>query len=236
MGDTHTTTSRTTPRATSQSAADGRPAQRLQKPSWKDGRLIAGVLLVILAMLAGALTLKQFDSSVEVLRAKRTLLPGDSVAASDLEVVKVRIDNGRKGYFGTGKKPTGTVLREVREGELVPTSAIGSAGEVNAKSIGLPVAGSQAAALVRGSVVDVWVARRTPGSTGTNDFQRPTKEVQRATVHRVPTSGSGLGVSSGGDQVYVLVPDAKVATIIESVNGGAKVTLIPAAGSPMKGN
>ena len=62
MGDTHTTTSRMTPRATSQSAADGRPAQRLQKPSWKDGRLIAGVLLVILAMLAGALTQAEFDA------------------------------------------------------------------------------------------------------------------------------------------------------------------------------
>ncbi len=215
---------------------DARAAQRLQKPSWKDGRLIAGVLLVILAMLLGALTLKQFDSSVGVLRAKRTLLPGDTVAAADFEVVKVRIDGGRKGYFSSAGKPTGTVLREVRAGELVPTSAVGSAAQVQAKSIGLPVSGAQAAALVRGSVVDVWVARRTPGSTGTNDFQQPTREVSRATVHRVPTGSGGLGVSSGGDQVYVLVPDAKVATIIESVNGGAKVTLVPVAGSPMKSN
>ncbi|REF30538.1 SAF domain-containing protein [Calidifontibacter indicus] len=216
--------------------ADARTAQRLQKPSWKDGRLIAGVLLVVVAMLLGAMTLKHFDSSVQVLRAKHTLLPGDTVSAADVEVVKVRLDGGRKGYFGPPGKPGGTVLREVRAGELVPTSAVGSAAEVKAKSIGVPVSGSQAAALVRGSVVDVWVARRTPGATGTNDFQQPTREVQRATVHRVPSAGSGLGVSTGGDQVYVLVPDVKVATLIESVNGGAKVTLVPAAGSPMKSN
>lgn len=215
---------------------ESRPAQRLQKPSWRDGRLIAGVLLVVAAMLAGALTIKHFDSSVEVLRAKRTLLPGDSVAASDLEAVKVRLDQGRAGYLSASGTPSGTVLREVRAGELVPASALGSAGQVRSKSVSVPVAASAATALVRGSVVDVWVARRTPGSTGTNDFERPTREVERATVHRVPDRGSGLGVSAGGDQVNVLVPDDKVASIIEAVNGGAKVTLVPTAGSPMKTN
>lgn len=214
--------------------ASDRSVRRMQKPSWRDGRLVLGVVLVLAAMLLGAMTLRHFDSSVEVLRAKRTLLPGDTVSATDLEVVKVRIDGGQKRYFASGQRPTGTVVREVRAGELVPTSAVGSAAQVRAKSVGLPVAASQASALVRGSVVDVWVARRTAGSTGTNDFEQPTREVVRATVHRVPASGSGLGVSSGGDQVHVLVPDDKVATIIAAVNGGAKVTLVPAAGSPMK--
>lgn len=215
---------------------EARTVRRMQKPSWRDGRLIVGVVLVLAAMLGGALTLQHFDSSVQVLRAKRTLLPGDSVSAGDLETVKVRIDGGRAGYFGPATMPKGTVLREVRAGELVPTSAVGSADQVRAKSIGLPVASSQASALARGSTVDVWVARRKPGSTGTNDFARPTREVERATVQRVPGTGSGLGVSAGGDQVFVLVPDSKVEAIIDAVNGGAKVTLVPAAGSVMKGN
>lgn len=213
-----------------------RAANRLRRPSWRDGRLVAGVVLVLVAMLAGALTIAHFDDSVQVVRAKHVLLPGDSVAGSDVEVVKMRLDAGQRAYFVGAARPTGTVLREVRAGELLPRSAVGSAGSVGARSIALPVGGSGAAALVRGSVVDVWVAGKTPGSTATDDYRPPTREVERALVQRVPGDRSGLSVGSGGDQVSVLVPENKVASLIAAMNGGSRITLVPAAGSPLKGN
>ncbi len=214
--------------------APGRVAARMSRPSWRDGRLVAGVVLVLAAMLAGALTISHFDDSVQVVRAKHALLPGDTVTADDIELVDVRLDAGRGAYFVGAARPGGTVLREVRAGEFVPRSAVGAASAVGERAIALPVSGSGAAALVRGSVVDVWVAARTPGSTATDDYRPPTREVERAMVQRVPGDRSGLSVSAGGDQVSVLVPDAKVAALIAAMNGGARITLVPAAGSPMK--
>ncbi|GAB3578670.1 hypothetical protein [Calidifontibacter terrae] len=213
-----------------------RVANRMRRPSWRDGRLVAGVIMVLVAMLAGALTLAHFDDSVQVVRAKHVLLPGDTVGVNDVEVVKVRLDTGRQAYFVGAARPGGTVLREVRAGELLPRSAVGSVASVGVRSIALPVGGSGAAALVRGSVVDVWIAAKTPGSTATDDFRPPSREVERAMVQRVPGDRSGLSVSAGGDQVSVLVPESKVASLIAAMNGGSRITLVPAAGSPMKGD
>lgn len=213
-----------------------RSAARMTRPSWRDGRLVAGVVLVLVAMLAGALTLAHFDDSVQVVRAKHVLLPGDTVGRDDVEVVDVRLDAGRSAYFVGAARPGGTVLREVRAGEFVPRSAVGTAAAVRSRTMSLPVGAAGAGALERGSVVDVWIARKTPGSTATDDYRSPTREVERAMVQRVPGERSGLSVSSGGDQVSVLVPEDKVASLIAAVNGGSRITLVPSAGSPMKGD
>ncbi|NHN54542.1 hypothetical protein G9U51_01950 [Calidifontibacter sp. DB0510] len=209
-----------------------RRAQRLTRPSWRDGRLVAGVLLLVLATLLGALTLRHFDSSVQVLQATRTLVPGEPVRSGDLKVVKVRLDSGGAAYLRAGRPLGGrTVVREIRAGELVPASALASNAQLTTKAVAVPVDPAQAAALVRGSVVDVWVARKTAGATGTTDFQNPTREVMRAMVARVPGSQSGLSVASGNGYVQVLVPDAKVAGLIAAMNSGGKITLVPVSGS-----
>lgn len=212
-----------------------RVARRMHPPSWRDGRLVTGVLLVVGAMFVGGLALSHFDDSVQVVRSKAALVPGDTVGKDDLEVVKVRLDSAQGQYFAGGELPTGTVLREVRPGELVPRSAIGAKAAGDLRTITLPATGNSSAVLVRGSVVDVWVADAAGEPGAARSYDPPRKVVSGATVQRVPEGRSGLSVSTGAEQVSLLVPQSEIEALITAVNNEAKVTLVPAAGTRLRG-
>lgn len=223
-----------------QSAAEELPkpaASRLQRPSWRDSRLVVGVLLVLVATIGGAAAMRHYDNSIEVLQASHPLVPGEHITASDVHSVKVRIDKSSSTYLrADGPLPKGQVLREVRSGELVPRSAVGKSNKVQVNAVALPVEAAQSANLVKGSVVDVWVSAKDQNKTGQESYAAPTRIIDRATVARVPSGGSGFSVSTDSGAVHVLVPDDKVASVLAAVNQGAKVNLVPAAGSPLKGD
>lgn len=221
-------------------AADELPkptAHRLQRPSWRDSRLVAGVLLVLIATIGGAAALRHYDNSIEVLQASRPLVPGQQVGSSDVHAVKVRIDAAVDTYLRADDPlPKGEVLREVRAGELVPRSAIGTSSQVPGKAVALPIEAAQSANLVKGSVVDVWVSRKAQSKIGQESYAAPTRLIDRAVVARVPSAGGGFSVASDSGAVHVLVPDDKVAEVLAAIHQGAKVDLVPAAGSPLKGD
>lgn len=212
-------------------------AHRLQRPSWRDSRLVAGVLLVLVATIGGAAAMRHYDNSIEVLQASHPLVPGQKVGSSDVHTVKVRIDRAAGTYLRADDPlPKGEVLREVRAGELVPRSAVGKSGKVPVKAVALPVEAAQSTNLVKGSVVDVWVSAKEQSKVGQESYAAPARIIDRAVVARVPSSGGGFSVASDSGAVHVLVPDGKVAEVLAAVNQGAKVDLVPAAGSPLKGD
>lgn len=212
-------------------------AHRLQRPSWRDSRLVVGVLLVLVATIGGAAALRHYDHSVEVLQASHPLVPGEQITASDVHAVKVRIDKAGGTYWrADAPMPKGEVLREVRGGELVPRSAVGKSDKVQVKAVALPVEATQSTNLIKGSVVDIWISAKQQSKVGQESYDAPTRIIDRAKVARVPSAGSGFSVASDSGAVHVLVPDDKVADVLAAVHQGAKVDLVPAAGSPLKGD
>ncbi|AKU16243.1 SAF domain-containing protein [Luteipulveratus mongoliensis] len=210
-------------------------AQRLQKPSWRDSRLVIGVLLIVLATVGGATVIQRFDNSVEVLQASRSLVPGQPITKDDVRTVRVRIDRAGSTYVSaTRALPTGRLVREVRPGELLPRSAIGSPAQVEVKAVSVRIDPSLAAALVPGSIVDVWVSAKRDVA-GAATYAKPTRMIERAVVSRVPADDGRFGIGSGQDAaVHVLVPKDRVAAVIGAVNTEAKVTLVPTADSPLR--
>lgn len=212
-------------------------AQRLQRPSWRDSRLVVGVLLIALATLGGASLVSHLDDSVEVLAATHSLVPGQPIAAGDVHPVKVHLDGASKTYYrSTRQLPAGQVLREVRSGELLPRSAVGTTAQVGVKAVAVHIDPALAQTLVAGSVVDVWVSTRTDAA-GQTRYSDPRLVLQRSIVSRVPRDTNGFGgISTGQDAtVHVLVPNEKVGSVIGAVNTEAKITLVPTAGSPLRG-
>lgn len=57
-------------------------------------------------------------------------------------------------------------LREVRARRAVPASAVGGKDAVNVQPVTVQVDSLSASALVVGSVVDMYVSERQPGTTG----------------------------------------------------------------------
>ena len=67
------------------------PAQRLHTAGWLNGRSALGVLLVMVAVLAGALFLQRAQRLLPVYEAARDLPSGVPLSDRDLAVVRVRL-------------------------------------------------------------------------------------------------------------------------------------------------
>lgn len=211
-------------------------AVRLHRPSWRDNRLIVGVLLVLLSMTVGAKAIAAADDTVPMYAAVASLVPGQPVTQSDVKLVEVQLGLEVRRYVAADHDiaPGTFALRDVRPGELLPTSALGTRTAIDLKPVSVPVDGGSAAQLSAGSVVDVWVNAKDPGSTA-EKYGKPVKTLQAAPVARTPdTTGGGLGAARGTTAVQVMVPESAVEALIAAIDQGAKITLVPVPGSPTR--
>ncbi len=211
-----------------------RPASRLRAPSWRDTRLLAGVLLVLACTVAGSLVVAHADDRVPMYAARAALIPGEMLSAGQLTRVDVQLGDDTSRYLGVAEALAGNgyVLREVRPGELVPRSALGTRDQITVQPLTIDVDATSASTLVRGSVVDVYVNAPKAGSTGSRDFAGPQLALHNVSVASRPGERSGFG-STGSDTVAisVMAPTDKVSSLIGNIDAGAKVTLVPAPGA-----
>jgi len=211
-------------------------AARLRKPSWRDSRLVVGLVLVLLSMAIGAKVIASADDTVPMYAAAAALVPGQPVTQKDVRRVDVQLDANEARYVAADHDIGANTfaLRDVRPGELLPRSALGTKADVSLKPVSVPVDGGAAARLTAGSIVDVWVNAKDR-SSGADKYGNPVKTLEGATVVRTPdTSGGGLGAASGTTAVQVMVPDASVQALIAAIDQGARITLVPVPGSPSR--
>ena len=208
------------------SEAPGSPkAARLGSPSWLDGRLVLGVLLVLVSVLVGAKVLSGADASQQVWVASHDLAPGTVLDDRDLINGRVRL-YGTSGSYVAGPKPVGYVVqRGITAGELLPVSALVDPRKaLSLREIALPIGSGHAPPdLAHGQQVDVYVtpddksARRVTAK-GVDGYA-PRLVLSGVTVERVTRSG-GLG-SSGQDQPVVLtVVPADVLALVQAMSQG----------------
>lgn len=212
-----------------------RDANRLRAPSWRDPRLVVGLLLVLGSVVAGARLVASFDHREPVYAAAVALAPGQIVRADQLSRVEVALGGQVERYLSAGTAlPDGSVaLREVRPGELIPRSAVGrSDGSV--QPVMVPVVPDAARMVSGGDLVDVWVNTRRPGaaSGGPDAYGTPVKMLSQAAVSRVPDPANGrLGAVGGTVGVLVMVPAEQVERVIAAVDQNARFTLVPSVGA-----
>ncbi len=84
-------------------------ASRLPAPGWLDGRLVLGVLLVLVSVVVGARVLSTADRSTLVWAAATDLTAGSQLAADDLAPVRVRLFESSARYLAAdGHRPWAT--------------------------------------------------------------------------------------------------------------------------------
>ena len=146
-------------------------ASRLSRPGWLDGRLLLGVLLVLVSVVAGARTLSAADRSILVWATTGDVALGSQLSASDLAPVRVRLyDNVDRYLDATSPPPVGYVVRRaLGAGELLPDDALVLPEDGAFRLVTVPVeAGHFPPDLADEQEVDVWVSppRPTGGSAG----------------------------------------------------------------------
>jgi Flp pilus assembly protein CpaB len=209
------------------------PATRASRPSWRDPRLAAGILLVFGSVLVGARVLAGADDTVAVLTAARPLAAGQALTADDLATVRLRFQDEAEAdrYLAgsTGAVEGSVLLRPVGEGELVPRAALGGTAE---GLVELPLSidpGRVPSSVRAGSVVDVWVA---DGSEGSEAGDRSSAE-KVLTAVPVLAASRGAGAVSGTRQVVVGVPgddEELLAEVVGRLGAEASVLVVARSG------
>jgi hypothetical protein len=208
-------------------------ARRLRPPSWRDRRLVVGVVLVLASVALGTLVVGRADDSRPVYAASRALLPGQPLTSGDLRVVRVRLGRPADRYLSAATSlPAGAVvIRGVQSGELVPMSALGTQQAITSRPVAVPVPSDTVDGLKAGALVDVWVARKSDDGRA---FDQPTALVRGAEIVSV-SRGSAVLASTTQTTVRVLVSDALVPQVLSAVDNDARIDVVPVPGSVPRG-
>jgi hypothetical protein len=214
-------------------------AKRLERPSWRDSRLVVGVILVLVAATLGSRLVASADDRLPYFVAAADLVAGEQVAADSFRRVDVALADVMGGAYVTAGAPAPegrVLLRDLRAGELVPASALGTAGDLDLQPVTVRADSVSTTGLAGGQRVDLYVTpkeaidgRSSDRSSGT-DGRRTTRLLEAVAVLEVRTSDGGFG-SAATTSVQLFVPSDQVLDVIEAVDSEAKLTLVPVVGT-----
>jgi hypothetical protein len=206
-------------------------AKRLQRPSWRDPRLLVGLVLVLLGTAVGARIVDSADDTTPMYAASTGIRPGDHLTSDNLRRVDVQLGDQASRYLSARSvvPDDSYAMRDIPEGELVPTSAVGSLGTVAVQPVTIEVDASSARGLPANAVVDVWVSPRDRQSTQER-YLDATLALQRVSVSPVAQDSGRFGAASSTMAVQIRVPRDKVAEVIAAVDQQSRFTLVPVPG------
>ncbi|MET1153132.1 SAF domain-containing protein [Arthrobacter sp.] len=203
--------------------AEKTAAPRLKRPSWRDPRLLVGLLLVLASVAGVSALVATADQTVGVLAAKSDIAVGQPVSAGDLVVVDVRLGEASARYLSADAGlPSGAVATAlIRGGELLPASVLGTADDLDRKPIGLNIDSPLPDGAGPGSRVDVWVSL----PDGRNGFDQPEMLLAAAEVSQLADATTAFG-SSGAERLHVLVGDDTLPALLHALANGARINVV----------
>jgi hypothetical protein len=168
--------------------------RRVSKPRWLDVRLVLGVLLVLAAVLVGALVVSSAKHTEKQVAVTHDLAAGSTLRSDDLAAVDVRLPDSAHVYLADPARAIGKVLNEpLAQGELLPAAALEPARPRT--TVDVPFAADSAPKLTRGQRIVVWLStERCPSVVLLPDV----------TVQDVHAADSGTFATVGTGQSVVL--------------------------------
>ncbi|RKS72582.1 hypothetical protein CLV35_2829 [Motilibacter peucedani] len=211
-------------------------AARLARPRWLDPRFAAGLLLVLVSVVAGSRVVAAADDTVAVWAAGRGLAVGAPLDRSALVVAHVQLDGREPGYLAASVDPAGLVAtRPLAAGELLAAAGVGKAQPRTVRAVSVDAEPSSASGLREGSVVDVYVvpddAQRSSDQASTAGSDGLAPVLRSVPVRRVGDDG-GRFSSSGTVSVTLDVPEGEVGGFLAAVpTGSVQLVEVPAGGA-----
>ena len=180
--------------------------QRIATPRWLDLRLVFGIVLVLGAVLLGAVVVARARHTDRELVVTRDLAAGTTLRASDLKAVDAQLPDTAHVYVRDRAKVVGKVLdRPLAKGELLPSAALGAAAARTTVSV--PFAADAAPKLSRGQRIVVWLSTKScPSAVLLDDV----------TVQDVRAADAGSFASGGAGQDVVFSVSPPLAERVNS--------------------
>lgn len=198
-------------------------AARLKRPSWKDPRLLVGILLV-LASVAGVISLVgSADRTTEVYAARDSIGVGEMLTVDNMVRAKVRLGDIEQRYIPVeGGLPEGVVaVQRIGKDQLVPRESLGTVDALNRKPVAVTVQEALPTQAVAGTRVDVWVA--LPDAK--NGFSEPKLLLPGAEIAEITSGSTALG-SSRSTVLMVLVSDSQMPGLLGAQANQAKISVV----------
>jgi hypothetical protein len=211
-------------------------AARLRRPSWRDARLLLGLLLVLTSVAVGARMMAAADQTTPVFAARRTLPPGTPLTSDAVSVARIRLTGTEAAYLDARQPlPAGRVLlRVIGPGEILPVSAVGSAGELTRRPVTVPLESAPPSGLVTGSLADVWASPRRRDAGSSAGFASPRRIATSVEVFHVARAGSTLSAARSAS-VQVLLDESELPLLLDALANGARTAVVPVPGSAPEG-
>ena len=138
-------------------AAEG---ARLKRPSWKDPRLLVGILLVLASVVGVVSLVGAADQTTEAYAAREPIAVGETLTVDKLHRVKVRLGEVEQHYLTpeAGLDAGLVAVQRIGKDQLLPRESVGQLDGLDRKPVAVTVEENLPAQAVAGSRVDVWVA------------------------------------------------------------------------------
>ena len=201
------------------------PATRLRRPSWRDPRLVVGLLLVAASVAAGSWVVTSAQAATPVWVARGVLTPGTSLSAELLVAADVRLGAEHLAVYLDATEPVPAdlvVLRTVAEGELVPLAALGTSGDLGLHPVPLTVA-DPGTTVTQGAVVDLWFVPEPDAAA-----PEPSPLASGLTVVEVAKPSGAF--AQGQTVVHVLVPSEELPGVLAATAAAGSVRVVPVLG------
>lgn len=212
---------------TPEAPGTGPPAQRLRRPSWRDPRLLTGVLMVALSISGVIALLTAQNQTTQVYAADRLLTVGDRLSPEDLRVVQVQIDELSGAYLPVADAlPEDTAfIALVEEGELIPRRALAEEDPQGRQALTIEVEHTLARGVEPGRLVDVWSA--DAGPLGAQEEVQVQQIAAGAQVSVITETSSSFGAQ---DRVTVelLVDPEELPALLGATSSASALSVVPA--------
>ncbi|MGJ9373965.1 hypothetical protein [Nesterenkonia sp. CF4.4] len=205
-------------------------AQRLRRPSWRDPRLLAGVLIVVLSVSGVIALMTTQNRTTEVYAADRLLTVGDRFSTEDLRVVEVQIDELSEAYLLVADAlPDGTeFIAMVDEGELIPRRALAEEDPQGRQAMTITVEHTLARGVEPGRLVDVWAA--DAGTLGAQEEVQVEQIADGAQVSVITEPSTTFGAQERVT-VELLVDPEELPGLLGATSSAATLSVVP-VGAP----
>ncbi|MGX9900398.1 hypothetical protein ACW0JT_11725 [Arthrobacter sp. SA17] len=196
---------------------------RLKKPSWKDPRLLVGLLLVLASVVGVVSMVGAADQTTDVYVAREAIAVGERLTADNTARAKVRLGELEELYIsGEAGLPDGLVaVQRIGKDQLLPKESLGKPDELDRKPVAITIDEPLPDQALAGSRVDVWVAQ--PDTR--NGFSEPSMLLPGAEIAQVTPGSTALG-SSRSTVLMVLVSDDQMPKLLGSQANKAKISVV----------
>ncbi|MBT2531865.1 hypothetical protein J7E83_06955 [Arthrobacter sp. ISL-48] len=196
---------------------------RLKRPSWKDPRLLVGVLLVLASVVGVISLVGSADRTTEVYAAKDSIAVGEKLTPDNVVHAKVRLGETEEHYVTVESGlPEGLVaVQRIGKNQLVPRESLGKVDALDRKPVAVTIEESLPPQAIAGTRVDVWVA--LPDAR--NGFSEPKLLLPGAEIAQVTSGSTTLG-SSRNTVLMVLVADNQMPALLGAQANHAKISVV----------